>query len=233
MFTAAQLLNPIRLDAPCGDDLSFAPELDAISQARKFDDPSLDQGEWITELKEADWDFVERTCASLLATRSKDLRLAVWLAEAAAKRDGMQGLGEAFLVLAGLCDDYWDTGLYPESVDANHDQRIGNLSWILARTPALLREMAITDGNGSAYSLMDFDTARKHPSGPGPKLADLEAARKANSGAFRTRFASGAQACLEALRALERAADARLGDDSPGFATARDSIENMLHLMPV
>lgn len=233
MFTAAALLNPIRPDQPCGDDLSFALELDAISQARKFDDPSLDQGEWVTELKEADWDFVERTCASLLATRSKDLRLAVWLAEAAAKRDGMLGLAEAFVVLAGLFDDFWDAGLYPESDGDDHEQRIGNLSWILARTPALMREMPITDGNGSAWSLMDFDTARKNVSGPGPKLADLEAARKTNSGAFRTRFANGAQACLEALRALERAADARLGRDSPGFATARESIENMLHLMPV
>jgi type VI secretion system protein ImpA len=233
MFTAADLLKPIRLDQPCGDDLSFSTELDAITQARKFDDPSLDQGEWVTELKEADWDYVERTCASLLATRSKDLRLAVWLAEAAAKRDALRGLGEAFLVLAGLFDDFWDNGLYPESDGDDHEQRIGNLSWILARTPALLREMPITDGNGSAHSLMDFDTARKNPSGPGPKLADLESARKGNSSAFRTKFANGAQACLEALHALEKAADARLGNDSPGFATARESIENMLHLMPV
>lgn len=233
MFSAAQLLTPIRPDQPCGDDLSFSTELDAISQARKFDDPSLDQGEWVTELKEADWDYVERTCANLLTTRSKDLRLAVWLAEAAAKRDGMRGLGEAFLVLAGLFDAFWDDGLFPESDGDDHEQRVGNLGWILARTPALLREMPITDGNNSAYSLMDFDTARKNPSGPGLKLPDLEAARKANSSAFRTKFANGAQACLEALRALERAADARLGHDSPGFSTARESIENMMHLMPV
>ena len=92
MFSADQLLHPIRPGQPCGDDLSFSPDLDAIGQARKFDDPSLDQGEWVTDLKEADWDFVERSCVSLLSTRSKDLRLAVWLAEAAAKRHGMRGL---------------------------------------------------------------------------------------------------------------------------------------------
>ena len=55
MISADQLLLPISADQPCGVDLSFSPELDAISQARKFDDPSLDQGEWVTELKEADW----------------------------------------------------------------------------------------------------------------------------------------------------------------------------------
>ena len=233
MFSADQLLHPIRPGQPCGDDLSFSPDLDAIGQARKFDDPSLDQGEWVTDLKEADWDFVERSCVSLLSTRSKDLRLAVWLAEAAAKRHGMRGLGEAFLVLAGLFDQFWDDGLYPESDGDDHDQRIGNLSWILARTPALLRETTITDGNGSAWSLQDFETARKSPNGPGPKLADLEAARRVNSGAFRSAFANAAQACLEALRELERAADARLGQDSPGFASARESVESMMHLMPV
>jgi type VI secretion system protein ImpA len=233
MFSADQLLTPIRPDQPCGDDLSFSPDLDAIGQARKFDDPSLDQGEWVTDLKEADWDFVERSCVSLLGTRSKDLRLAVWLAEAAAKRHGMRGLGEAYLVLAGLFDQFWEAGLYPESDGDDHDQRIGNLSWLLARTPALLRETTITDGNGSAWSLQDFETARKNPNGPGPKLADLEAARRLNSGAFRSAFANAAQGCLEALRALERAADARLGHDSPGFATARESVEAMMHLMPV
>lgn len=233
MFSADQLLHPIRPDQPCGDDLSFSSDLDAIGQARKFDDPSLDQGEWVTDLKEADWDFVERSCANLLGTRSKDLRLAVWLAEAAAKRHGMRGLGEGYLVLAGLFDQFWDDGLYPESDGDDHDQRIGNLSWLLARTPALLRETTITDGNGSAWSLQDFETARKNPNGPGPKLADLEAARRLNSGAFRSAFANAAQGCLEALRALERAADARLGHDSPGFAAARESVEAMMHLMPV
>ena len=233
MFTAEQLLSPIRPGQPCGDDLSFSNELDAIGQARKFDDPSLDQGEWVTELKEADWDFVERTCVSLLATRSKDLRLAVWLAEAAAKRSGMAGLAESFLVLAGLFDTFWDDGLFPESDGDDHDQRVGNLSWILGRTPGLLREMRVTDGNNSSYSLLDFETARKNPNGAGPKLADLEAARRVNSNAFRTSFANAAQACLEALRALERAADARLKGDSPGFSTAREAIESMMHLMPV
>lgn len=233
MFSADQLLHPIRPGQPCGDDLSFSPDLDAIGQARKFDDPSLDQGEWVTDLKEADWAFVERSCVALLTTRSKDLRLAVWLAEAAAKRHGMGGLGQAFLVLAGLFDQFWDDGLYPASDGDDHDQRIGNLSWILARTPSLLRETTITDGNGSAWSLQDFETARKNPNGPGPKLADLEAARRLNSGAFRSAFANAAQACLEALRELERAADARLGRDSPGFAAARESVESMMHLMPV
>jgi type VI secretion system protein ImpA len=231
MFLADQLLNPIRDDQPAGADLSFSPELDAITQARKFDDASLDQGEWVTDIKEADWDFVVKKCSSLLQQKSKDLRLAVWLAEAGAKKYRMRGLAEGLLVLAGLIDKFWDQGLFPESDGDDHDQRIGNLAWILARVPALLREMPVTDGNASKYTTLDFEKARKNPNGE-MKLNDLENAKRANSSPFRTAFAADAQYCMEALLKLEKSADDRLGQDSPGFAAARDAVDSMLRLMP-
>jgi type VI secretion system protein ImpA len=236
MFSAEQILKPVSDAQPGGYDLAFSPELDAISEARTFDDPSLDQGEWVTDLKEADWGFVVQRCATLLAARSKDLRLAVWLTEAAAKKHGLAGLAEGFRVLAGLCEQYWYNGLYPEA-DGDNEQRIGNLSWILARTPALLRAIPLTEGRGSAYSMVDFDTARKQASNGGPppgglKLADLEAARRNSSPQFREALAADAAACVEALRAFEQAADARLGEDSPGFSAARDALQALIHALP-
>ncbi len=190
MFSATQLLHPISDAQPGGADLAFSPELDAIAHARKFDDPSLDQGEWVTDLKEADWGFVVERCAQLLETRSKDLRLAVWLTEAAAYRHQLQGLAEGWRVLAGLCERFWDQGLFPES-DDDHEQRIGNLAWILARTPALLRTMAPA----------------------GASHAD-------------------AAGCMEALKAFEQAADARLGADSPSFTPAREALQALMHALP-
>ena len=82
MLAIDLLLTPITPDNPCGADLAFAPEVDEIARARLADDPSLEQGAWVTALKEADWKFVGKRCAALLETRSKDLQLAVWLAEA-------------------------------------------------------------------------------------------------------------------------------------------------------
>lgn len=231
MFLADQLLNPISEEVPAGADLFFSPDMDAIKQAREFDDASLDQGEWVTEIKEADWDFVVKRCSALLQQKSKDLRLAVWLAEAGAKKYRMRGLAEGLLVVAGLFDKFWDQGLYPESDGDDHEQRIGNLSWILARVPALLREMPVTDGNSSKYTTLDFEKARKNPTGD-PKLTDLENARRASSSAFRTAFAADAQYCMDALLKLEKSADERLGQESPGFAAARDAVESMIRLMP-
>jgi type VI secretion system protein ImpA len=197
----------------------------------------LDQGEWVTELKEADWPFVVQRCAALLTEQSKDLRLAVWLTEAAAKQHKLRGLGEAFRVLAGLCRTYWDLGLHPLSDGDDHDQRVGNLAWILGRVPTLVREMPMTEGAG--YSTIDFETARKQANMPehqrpsdAPKLTDMEAARSRNSARFREQFAADARYCMDALRELEEVSDMRLGADSPGFATARDAVQVMLDAMP-
>ncbi|KAB8051451.1 type VI secretion system protein TssA [Janthinobacterium sp. FT14W] len=237
MISADQLLLPISAGQPCGTDLSFSTDLDAISQARKFDDPSLDQGEWVTDLKEADWAFVQRRCAALLAEKSKDLRLAAWLAEASAKQDHLQGLGQGYRLLAGLCRQYWDLGLYPPADGGDHEQRIGNLSWILARTPALVRAMPLTDKQSGGWSSIDFDTARKRAASNqdgvnGVKLADMEAARRNNSAQFRAAFAADAQFCLDALAELEQAADARLGKDSPGFSQAREALQSIQRAVP-
>ena len=145
MLIISELLLPISAEKTCGEDLSFSGEVDEIAQARIYDDPTLDQGEWIAALKEADWDFVATRCARMLENRSKDLRLAVWLAEALARTRGLRGLGDGYAVLAGLCEHYWD-GLHPLADDGDYDQRVGNLFWLLTRTPGLVKEMPMTEG---------------------------------------------------------------------------------------
>ena len=236
MFSAAALLEPISADRLCGADLAFSPDLDAIARAREFDDPSLAQGEWVTDLKEADWGFVVERCARLLAERTKDLRLAVWLVEAAARRHYLRGLAEGFRLLAGLCERYWDQGLYPEADGGDQEQRIGNLAWILSRTRALVREVPLTEGRGTAWSTVDFEGARRRAAAGDaetpPRLADMEAARRASSSAFVDGLRADAQDCLDTLAQLERAADDRLGQDSPGFAQARDAVQALLHGLP-
>ena len=247
MFNLEQLLHPVSAVSPCGADITFSQELDAVARARQHDDPSLDQGEWVMALKEADWPFVATRCEQLIASHSKDLRVAVWLAEAHAKTRHFRGLGDGYALLAGLCDRYWD-GLFPLAEEGDHEQRIGNLYWLLSRTPQLVREMPLTAGADGQFALQDFDAARQRAAASQAQdgteqgwsasrhdeaapLAQMEAARQKTTRAFSDALLADAQYCMQSLLALERSADARFGTDGPSFRAARDALENAIHFI--
>ncbi|GAB2863239.1 type VI secretion system protein TssA [Pseudoduganella ginsengisoli] len=242
MFDIAQLLVPVSMQQACGADLSFSSELDDIMRARVQDDPSLAQGEWVAALKDADWHFVAERCAVLIASRSKDLRLAVWLAEAHAKLHHFRGLGDGFALLASLCERYWD-GLYPLPDECDgHEQRSGNLAWLLARTQQLVRHMPVSEDG--AVAMADFDAARQRANAAaqgngdpwrtpqqadaGPGLAELDAARRRNSMQFNRRLLEDVQYCSASLASLQTVVDAKLGAQGPAFGAAREAILNAL-----
>jgi type VI secretion system protein ImpA len=217
------LLAPIGGAEPCGDDLAFSSEVDAIVRARQADDPSLEQGAWVTELKEADWKFVARQCAQLIEKRSKDLQLAVWLAEASVKTAGLAGLADSLNLIALLCERYWD-GLYPLPDEDGVERRIGNLAWVAARIAPWLREVPLT-GGAKPVALRDVDAARMQG---GDAPAKLEAVRQGTPARVLDEQLRDAEACAAAIGQLERSVDARLGADGPSFSAARAGLENVV-----
>jgi type VI secretion system protein ImpA len=225
MYTVEQLLKPVSADAPCGEDLAFSPELDAIVQARKADDPTIEQGAWVTTLKEADWKFVTKRCALLIETRSKDLQLAVWLAEASAKTGGLRLLGDALLVIGGLCERFWED-VYPQADEDGFERRIGNLCWLAARVPQLVTECPVTEG--AAISMRDIGAARAHGA---EAIANVEAARGRTSKAFQEALLDDCNHCLAALGALDKAVDARIEADGPSFSGARTALQDLAHFV--
>lgn len=239
MLNFNELLEPISEASPSGEDLTFSGEVDAINQARKFDDPLLDQGEWVVALKEADWDFVYDNCAVLLAEKTKDMRLAAWLAEAASKTRQFEGLAAGFELLGGLSERYWET-LYPSMEEEDIEQRVGNLAWLLARSVQLVKEIPLTEGRGSAYSWMDFEAARARAntalrtgesviaSEARPDISVLESARRKSSRAFYSNLHSSAVHCQEMLTQLEVTMDERLGAEGPSFRSLKDTLGTVL-----
>jgi len=247
MFNLEQLLQPVSPVQPCGSDISFSQELDAVARARAYDEPGLDQGAWVVALKEADWQFVATRCEQLIASHSKDLRLAVWLAEAHARMRHFRGLGDGYALLAGLCERYWD-GLYPLIEEGDMEPRIGNLFWLLTHTPQLVGVMPLTQAqNGEEqYSQQDFIAARQRAAASdasaarnwgmaerddGPTLAQMEAARRRNTRQFDEALLADAQYCMQSLLAFERCIDARLDSDGPSFRAAREALENAIHFI--
>jgi type VI secretion system protein ImpA len=226
MLNIEQLLAPVSAASPCGGDLAFSAEVDAIAAARQADDPSLEQGAWVTTLKEADWKFVASRSAQLIEKRSKDLQLAVWLAEALAKTAGLGGLADGLLLAGALCERYWD-GLHPQPDEGGFEQRIGNLCWIAARIPQLIRELPVTEG-AAAWSMRGIEAARVRGA---EALADIDAARRRSSRKFYETMMGECDRCAAALADLERIVDDRLGADGTGFTAAKSALQDLVHFI--
>ena len=228
MFDLEDLLAPISGADPVGEDLSFSLEYDAIQDARRADDPSLEQGEWVTDLKVADWVAVERLCAGLLRERSKDLRLAVWWSEAQTRNHGFAGLARGYRLVAGLCDRYWDD-VHPQVEDDDLEQRIGNLGWLIAHSAQWVRVLPLTHSPQGRFGLADFEAARtgreEDDCRPSPEMLDL--ARRNTPHEFYVRLAGLAPDCLAALATLERAMDECLGHDGPSVTALRDQLTHL------
>lgn len=239
------MLNPISDTSPTGLDLSFSPEFDQIAELRRFDDPTLDQGEWVRDIKSADWPGVARLCADLLSTRTKDLRLAGWMTEALAHTRGFAGMAEGLEACAGLCETFWDA-LHPQADEdapvnepgERFEQRIGNLSWLLGQVVEVAHTCPLIVGkaDGAAYGRRIIEAVRsRKPSDADTELEPNEAqiaqALAQTPGDALLASLEGSQAALDALARLQAVVDAQLGLDGPNFSNARTALQDTQHLL--
>lgn len=241
--TLQALLQPISADAPCGEDMVFSAEFDMIREARRHDDPHLDQGDWVTDVKEADWPRVADIATQLLRERTKDLRVAGWLTEAWAKTRGFAGLRDGLALIDSLCRQYWAC-LHPLPDDDDLQQRVGNLAWVLSRSQQLVREIPLTRADGAAYGAGLWDSAsqlanaiRRTPQDATElargklTLDDFDTARRATPPAFYAELQTNVEAARQALLALETTVGEVLGDDGPAFSPMRDALAHVAELV--
>nr|WP_315196530.1 type VI secretion system protein TssA [uncultured Aquabacterium sp.] len=245
------LLAPLSAPSPCGEDLSFSAEFDQIAEMRRADDPTLDQGEWVTSVKQSDWPGVARLCQELLATRTKDLRLAQWLTEARALSEGYVGLNQGLALCAALCEQHWD-GLHPRPEGGDAEERIGNIAWLLQRLVDLSTRLPVTSSRkGERFSLRDLNLARLAQSQAersGRPVGEAPAGSTGSAGSgqavtvarFRQALSDtpadtlrqtldAARGARAQLLAWQGVVDARLGQDGPSFVSAREALEQAVH----
>ncbi len=153
------LLAPIPGDNPSGESLRLAAPYDAIQEARRSDD-DLDRGDWVREIKVADWSAVIRIATEALVTKTKDLQLGVWLVEALVKRHGFPGLRDGLRLLRELQERFWDS-LYPELDDGDLEFRAGPLGWLNEKLPSSIRQIPLThDMNAERYTWLHWKESR-------------------------------------------------------------------------
>jgi type VI secretion system protein ImpA len=113
MALREDLLTPIAGENPAGEDLYYDKVFDQIKEARREDEDDLPEGDWErSQKKKADHKAVVKLAGEALAKRSKDLRLAAWLAESQLRVEGFAVLAPCIALLQSLQETFWPT-LYP------------------------------------------------------------------------------------------------------------------------
>lgn len=228
-----------------GEDLIFDPRIDAIVAARQEDDPLLAQGNWVTELKVADWDFVKNQCAELLSHTSKDMKLALWYVDALSHTDHLAGISQGLSLLQTLNDDYWLT-MYPplDGEEESMDIRAGLLSWFVKALTNDIKQLSLADTKVESYNYNYYLTARDHDKqrqqNPDSEtsnqltLSDYNHAIKNSSKAWQKTLMSNLNKVTEQWQALTDQLNDLMGMDAPVFAPVTDLLMALKqHLHPL
>ena len=237
------LLRPLEsAHGLCGEDMIFSAEFDAIQEARRFDDPTLAQGEWVSEFKEANWEKVIRSSEELLAQKTKDMRVVAWLIEAKGKLSSLAGLADGYALLGGLCEEFWND-IHPLPEDGDFEPRIGLLDWLTTQTLRLIRETPLTQSTKGNFSSSDHESARAMAKtiGCNPGIADdllrsahvtqesFEAALKDTSVSYFKGQLEDAEHLRSSVKALQAILDQKMGDDAPSFVPVFDALDDICH----
>jgi type VI secretion system protein ImpA len=106
-----QLLAPISDEQPCGENLEYDADFGELERAAQ---PKPDQqyGDTKIEGEEPDWRDVFKRSVELFS-RTKDLRVAVYMARAALRTDGLGDFRASLAVIRGMLERYWKE-LHPQ-----------------------------------------------------------------------------------------------------------------------
>ena len=222
------LLAPLPGDAPCGANLEYDPAFQALEEAaagkpeRQYDK--------VYPAEPPDWPTV-RELALGLAARTRDLRVAVWLARSGARLEGFGAALQGLQLLHGLLERHWAqvhplldandgndptarlTALAPLTHDAGlADLRAAGLTPV--RGSITVRELELAFGNAEARPGESVPT--RDGATPAITAAQAQVAGLAEG------MAQGGALVL----GIEKALDARLGAaHSPDLAPLRKLLD--------
>lgn len=238
--TLEELLAPIAGDDPTGASLRYDVVHDEIRELRREDDPTLPQGVWRHELKRADWNGIARLTSEALRSRSKDLQMATWLAEAWVRLDGLAGLERGIELVTGLIERYGQD-IHPRVEDDADDPalRLAALGRLEGALPEALLWLPMTRPRGEEGEVRAWGDWKRalylenlranHPEAAaeagGLSREGFLASAGLTPDGFYLPLAERTERCRTALGHLATLADERYGRDAPGFTVVREELE--------
>lgn len=128
------ILSPINLDEPCGeyfeDNTALYTEFNALEQAAKGK-PEQVMGDSVIPAVDPDWRSVYDLSLALLK-KTKDLKVAGYLAQSLIMRSGFEGLSDGLELVNRLLQEYWQE-VHPQLTiddDYDPDYRVNAISYL-------------------------------------------------------------------------------------------------------
>lgn len=125
------LAKPVAPNRPAGEDLEYDPLFIEMEQAAAGK-PEQQMGTATIEAEEPDWRLVQRNASELLE-RSKDLRICIYLCEAALHNEGLEAFSDALQLAAQITQDLWDT-LHPQLDEDDDNDPTARVNAVMALT---------------------------------------------------------------------------------------------------
>ena len=234
MIDLDRLLAPIDDASPTGRNLRYVDgdlTFQSIGDARAEDDPALVLD---GDAKTADWRKVISECEQALASKTKDLEIAGWLAEGLAHREGFAGVRDGLRLIRELVEGHWQR-LHPGFDESDGEiiltVRAKPLSWLALPRCFLLavKSIPMATGNGRSLSYADYELAQRYAEARGNNQAlfqQLVEAGAATTEEWRSVLVgtpvgelddtlSSVRECRAELELLIKLCEDRFGDQAP------------------
>ncbi|MCD2184692.1 type VI secretion system protein TssA [Rhizobium sp. GN54] len=233
MLDLDNLLRSLDDDAPSGPDLEYDSDFTALILASQVGEERV-VGASVIPAEEPDYGMVSRNAIDLLG-RTRDIRIAVILANAMLKTRGLPGFEEVLDYIRRSLEDYWES-IHPkldEDDDNDPTMRINAVLGLIDRSTVLaaLRSAQLADSRAfGRFALRDLQLAEGEIS-PGSE-AEVVPTHQTISAAFQdsdpvrlTAIAEAIDKCRGHVKAIETVLDDKVG----GLAPDLDPLHRMLH----
>jgi len=120
--------EPIQQDQPAGLDVRYEPEFEQLqAEIDKLSLPSASGG--------VDWKKVSDLASEILAEKSKDILVAIYLAVSQIHTRQIEGLADGLTIIHDLIVNYWDSMFPPKK---RMRGRMGAVEWWIEKTESAL-----------------------------------------------------------------------------------------------
>lgn len=225
MLDLDNLLQSFGDDAPSGEDLEYDADFTALEIANQ---PGEERVIGDAVIASEDQDFVQvAELAMALLNRTKDLRVAVILANAVLRTKGLTAFEEVLRYIRGCLEDFWDS-VHPQLDDEDDDDptmRVNAIVGLTNRDSVLrsLRMAPLTDSRTfGRLALRDLEVAAGDVTPP----TDMETvhSQQTVSAAFQDEDAerladtmAAATAILDHVKAIATVFDNEVGAQGPNL----------------